>query len=136
MTVLVFGTFDIVHPGHLDFFRQARSFGDRLVVGLARDITVKKVKGRLPLHNENERRSALTHIDLIDEVILGDTKDYYQVLERVRPDVIALGYDQKIFVDKLADEIKKRGLAARVVRLKPFHPEKYKSSRLRGQTSM
>ena len=133
MTVLVFGTFDIVHPGHLDFFRQARSFGDRLVVGLARDITVKKVKGRLPLHNENERKNALAQIDLINKVVLGDTKDYYQVLERVRPDVIALGYDQKIFVDKLADEIKKRGLAARVVRLKPFHPEKYKSSRLRDQ---
>ena len=66
----------------------------------------------------------------VDEALLGNPGDKYAVIEQVRPDVICLGYDQKAFVGKLGEALMMRGLSVRMVRLKPFHPERYKSSLL------
>lgn len=131
-TVLVCGTFDIVHLGHLHIFREARSYGDRLVVLVARDVNVERIKGNRPLHNENERVEFLRHINLIDEVVLGDVADPYRAVCQIRPAVIALGHDQKLFVDKLAAAISNCGFAARIVRLQPYQPERHKTGRLKN----
>lgn len=130
--VLVFGTFDIFHEGHKDFFRQARQHGEFLRVVIARDQTVAKVKGREVVHGELERKSELEKSGLADEVVLGSLEDKYAVIKDFSPDVICLGYDQQFFIDKLEEKLKEFGFnEIAIVRLGSFEPEKYKSSKLR-----
>lgn len=130
-TVMVFGTFDIVHAGHIRMFKQALKHGDRLVVVVARDVNVKKVKAASPLHTEQERYELLCHIDLVDKVILGHKIDPYGPIMKTKPDVVALGYDQKEYADKLSEKLAKRGLLPRVVRLKPYRKKNLKSSKIK-----
>ena len=129
--VLVFGTFDTLHPGHMDFFEQARSLGDELHVVVARDETVQLVKGNLPSQNETTRAGQVAQSKSVSKVHLGYVDDKYKIIEEIRPDIIALGYDQEAFVDALGQELEKRSIPADIVRLKPFHPELYKSSLLK-----
>ncbi len=128
--VLVTGTFDIVHPGHLNLFKQAKEHGDELIILVARDETVKEVKGKLPANPAVKRAALLKQLRVAKKVILGDIQDKYLFLSAEKPDIICLGYDQEAFVAQLEDEIKKRGLMTEVVRLKPFKPETYKTSKL------
>ncbi|MDP3965004.1 MAG: adenylyltransferase/cytidyltransferase family protein [bacterium] len=131
-TVLVFGTFDGLHPGHEYFLREAKKRGDRLVVLLARDATVEEVKGHLPVHRELDRRQALEKSSHVDQVRPGSLEDKFAVLDAIRPDVICLGYDQEAFTAELPQELRRRGLKTEIVRLDSFEPEKYKSSKLRA----
>ncbi|MBT4941809.1 MAG: FAD synthase [Candidatus Magasanikbacteria bacterium] len=126
-TVMVFGTFDILHLGHVDLFLQAKKYAEQLIVVVARDERVKKIKGKAPIHSEEERRILLGHIDCVDEAILGDESDVYNVIVEKKPDIIALGYDQTVFVDKLEEVVSSNTLHTKVVRLKPYKAEKYKS---------
>lgn len=131
-TVLVTGTFDFLHRGHLHLFEQARKYGDHVVALVARDATVKKIKGRLPIHNERERRTLVENIRLIDRAVLGDRKDPYRVIAEIKPDVICLGYDQQhTFALALKEELALRKLKVRIVRLAPYEPDRVKSSHLR-----
>lgn len=129
--VLVFGTFDIVHPGHRFFFREAKKHGDHLTVVVARDSTVLDVKGRMPRFGELARREAVASMPEVDEAVLGSQEDKYALVRDIRPDVICLGYDQAAFVCSLASKLEEYGLAASVVRLGSFQPERFKSSLLK-----
>ena len=140
--VLVFGTFDGLHDGHKDFFRQAKEHGDYLIVVVGRDSTIIKTKGRLPKFNEQERLKAVQESSLVDEARMGNAGhkstpgqeekfNPYKVIEEVNPDVICLGYDQTHFTDKLAAALQEMGLGdVKIERLQAFQPEKYKSSLL------
>lgn len=126
--VLVFGTFDVIHPGHISFLKQARERGDLLSAVVARDSTVEKIKNHKPLKNEEERLEDLKRSGLVDEARLGNQgKDPYSIIKDVRPDVICLGYDQHTYVDGLAERIAGMGLKAEICRMNPFVPEKYHS---------
>lgn len=125
---MVFGTFDGLHEGHLVFFRQAKEFGDYLVVVVGRDSNVLKVKNHLPIRNENERVNEIKKVKIVNEVLLGDEMDIYRRVREEKPDVICLGYDQMKFTDKLEEKIKEFGFATEIHRLQPYHPEKFKSS--------
>ncbi|MBI5229103.1 FAD synthase [Candidatus Micrarchaeota archaeon] len=130
--VLVFGSFDILHPGHLAFFKSAKRFGNSLVVVVARDSSIKRLKGRKPYLNERERLEMVSALRIVDKAILGDKKDFHKPIEREKPDVIVLGYDQKVDLKELKRRIEERDLNTKVIRLKkPLLPEKYKSSRIR-----
>lgn len=129
--VMIFGTFDILHYGHLDLFRQAKSKGDKLIAVIARDKNVKRIKGAKAYHSEEERKNFLKHIDFIDEVILGDIKNVYKVIKKHKPDKIVLGYDQKKYVDKLEEELKKTGLETKIIRAKPYKSSIYKTSKIK-----
>ncbi|MEK7481603.1 MAG: NUDIX domain-containing protein [Patescibacteria group bacterium] len=132
-TVLVTGTFDFLHRGHLYLFEQARKYGDYVVALVARDATVKKIKGRLPIHNEQERQALVEQVRLIDRAVLGDRKDPYRMIAEIKPDVICLGYDQQhTFALALKGELAQRGLNIRIVRLAPYKPDRIKSSHLRA----
>ena len=128
--VLVFGTFDGLHEGHVNFFKQAKKFGDYLVVVVGRDSTVEKTKKRLPKFDEQTRLKAVQECEYVNEARLGNEGvSPYVVIGEVNPDVICLGYDQTFFADKLAEELPKRGLGhVRIERLQAFEPEKYHSS--------
>lgn len=129
--VLVFGTFDGLHEGHLDFLRQAKKCGDYLVVVVGRDSTVERVKRRLPKFTEAERLAAVEQVPEVDFARLGNEGvSPYEVIKEVKPDVICLGYDQTHFTEKLEEKIKEFGLKIEVKRLQPYKPEVYKSSLL------
>lgn len=129
---MCFGTFDGLHAGHEDYFRQAKELADELVVIVARDTTVVDVKGDLPAMNQDARLAAVQEHPMVDEARLGYPDDKYRVLEEVQPDVICLGYDQEAFTENLDAELARRGLSASIHRCQPFYPESYKSSLLRG----
>lgn len=135
MVVMTFGTFDVFHKGHISYLSQAKKLGDYLIVVVARDKTVLENKKHLPKNNEKARLNAVIKSGLADKVILGNLKDRYAVIKKYRPDIIALGYDQKFFVDKLNDKLIEFNQKVEIIRLKPFKPKKYKSSKLgRNQT--
>lgn len=131
MRVLAFGTYDILHPGHEYFLQSAKSLGDELFVVVARDDTVVGVKGKVPHNDEQQRLAAVKALPFVDGVVLGNPGDKYAIIEEIRPDIIALGYDQYTFVDALVDELNARGLNPKIVRLKSHEPDTYKSSKLR-----
>jgi FAD synthetase len=129
--ILVTGTFDILHPGHLHFLTQARKKGDVLIVVVARDKTVRTIKNRVPLHAEKQRAANLRRQHLADRVVLGHLGDKYKIIEQIKPDIICLGYDQWAFTQNLESELAQRGLHPSIIRLKAFKPHQYKSSLLR-----
>ena len=125
---MVFGTFDIIHPGHLYLFEEAKKLGDTLTVIVARDQTVLEVKGRAVQNDENIRLKNIENLHIADKVILGNLVDKYQVIKEEKPDIIALGYDQRAFVDSLNEILDSK---TKIVRLKPFKEDIYKSSKFR-----
>ena len=133
-TVLVFGTFDIIHPGHRWFLRQAASHGDRIVAVVSRDRFVSDWKGSPPVTDENMRRSSLISSGLVDDAVLSDlTIRTYGVLERLVPDIICLGHDQKALKDDLESYLDQRVYEfsrPTIIVLKPWKRGCYSSSRL------
>ena len=117
-TVLVFGTFDSLHAGHLYFLSQARGWGKRLVVSVARDEFVISVKGKTPEHGERSRIDRLRESGLADEVYLSDpVPGSYGILRKVRPDLICLGYDQEALEESLRSWLERRRWLIPLVRL-------------------
>ena len=130
MKVLTFGTFDIFHPGHEFYLKNAKSFGDELYVLIALDKTVEKIKGKLPRNNQNKRLKVISELNYVDKAFLGDKEDKFKFLEKVKPDIICFGYDQFTYNKELRDEIKKLNSDIEIIRLDSYYPEKYKSSKL------
>ena len=128
---MAFGTFDIFHAGHRNYLAQAKALGDFLVVVVARDETVLRIKSQWTQYSEEERREVVEESGLADEVVLGSLEDKYAVIEKYRPSVIALGYDQEANLAELTERFKNLKLKAEIVRMESFEPEKYKSSKLR-----
>lgn len=130
-TVMCAGTFDIIHPGHLFYLSEAKKYGERLVVVVARDDTSASFKGKKPLHNESERLEKVRMLEIVDRAVLGHHGDIFKIIEELRPDVICLGYDQNIQKNQLEDELKKRGIKSEVIRIGDYMPHIYKSSKFR-----
>ena len=130
-TVLCFGTFDILHEGHKDFFRQAKKGHDRLVVVIARDETVKIIKHHDPLHSEAVRLEYVKNHPLVDKALLGAKGDKFKIIEDIKPDTVALGYDQDSYTANLKEEMKKRNLDIKIIRLLPYKEDEFKSSILK-----
>jgi len=130
--VVIFGTFDIFHPGHISFLKQAKKLGDYLVVVVARDQNTLKHKGKLPRNPEIIRATTIRKAKIADKVILGSkTNNYFQTLRTYKIDLIALGYDQRPTIPQLKKALKKHRLAkVEIKRLKSYNPNKYKSSKL------
>ncbi|MEK7601161.1 MAG: adenylyltransferase/cytidyltransferase family protein [Patescibacteria group bacterium] len=130
---MVFGTFDMLHEGHLDFFRQARNLAPEphLIVSVARDASAARTKGTKPRRTETERLALVQVCGLVDEAVLGDETGYIEHIHAARPDIIALGYDQSgEYVEHLENDLMRAGVSAKVMRLKAFRPETFKTSKL------
>lgn len=163
---MVFGTFDGLHAGHRNFFSQAAKLGDVTAV-VARDASVKKIKGKLPHYRERSRLATVARETKVRKAMLGDKQDFFKIITKNPPDIIALGFDQKTFsIPALRQELKKRnfiphqcsnkgkirsksinvsnvskhqtsqnkiaaGRVPRIVRLKSYKPNIFKSSLLR-----
>ena len=130
-TVLVFGTFDVVHPGHEWFLRKSRQYGDHLVAAVARDIFVREWKGHPPLTDELSRVQALKDSGLVDDARLSDEDiRTYGIVEDVRPDVICLGHDQKALKDDLDRWLDASDtFTPAIIVLPPWKRDRYSSTR-------
>ncbi len=128
ISVMAFGTFDYFHAGHEDYLKQAKTLGDELIVVIARDETVKKVKGKSPMYSERKRLRDVSRCNYVDKAILGYNDDKYKVLKKIKPDIIALGYDQFVFTYGLRQLFIKEKMNTKIVRLKAFQPQNFKSS--------
>lgn len=128
--ILAFGAFDLLHPGHRFFLKEAKKLGDYLTVVVARDNNIRRFKKITPDYSEKQRLKMIKSLGIANRVILGqkDLKKKYDVINKLKPDIVALGYDQKIFIKNLPEIIEKMNMSCRVVRLKAYRPEKYKSS--------
>ena len=135
--VMIFGTFDGLHPGHLDFFRQAKLKGDFLVVSIARDKIVPDFKGKKAMFNEKERLLLVKSCRFVDKAVLGDEEreNFYNHVRDESPDVICLGYDQWAQEDDVLENLTKIGLEkTKVVRLSSYKGETHKSSKMKSKT--
>lgn len=132
MRVIAFGTFDQLHPGHQHFFRQAKALGSKLVVVVARDSWIRESKKREPREREEVRRERVAERPEVNAALLGDEwpcDDPYRLLSMLEFDVVALGYDQEPANEVVRRELNQRGKEqVKVVRLRPFKPECFKSS--------
>jgi FAD synthetase len=129
--VLVGGTFNILHPGHVFFLGKARGYGDHLTVVVANDKNVLERKGFLVFSSE-ERSEMVGNLKQVDNVIVGDEKDLFRVVEEERPDVIVLGYDQDFDLTGLKGFIKERNMSCRIVRITQKYREYSTRSILEG----
>lgn len=113
------GTFDLLHMGHIYYLKEAKKLGDKLVVVVAKDATVRKLKHE-PVNPEETRLNLINELQIVDEAHLGQEDDMYAIVEEIKPDIIALGYDQIHDEDIIKNELKKRNLDAKVVRLSEY----------------
>lgn len=130
--VLAGGVFDIIHPGHLHTLRAAKALGNILVVVVATDNTAKKMKSRIPLHNMELRRDLVNSLSMVDYAIVGHEGDIFKTVEIVKPDIIALGYDQIHQEKFITDGCKKIGINVSIARLQSPIPD-IKSSKIESE---
>ncbi len=130
---MVFGTFDGVHKGHLNFFKQAKKLARKsfLIVSVARDKNVKRIKGQLPAFDEKKRiiliKKLMKKYKLVDKVVLSGVKNHLPHIAKENPDIIALGYDQKEYVPNLKKDLKNKGIMVKIIRLKPYKEKIHKN---------
>lgn len=130
--VLAGGVFDIIHPGHIHTLRAAKALGNVLIVVIATDQTAQKMKHRLPLHNMELRRDLVNSLLMVDHAVVGHEGDIFKTVELVRPDIIALGYDQIHQEKFITDGCKKINVNASIARLQSPIPD-IKSSKIESE---
>lgn len=130
--VLASGVFDLLHLGHVRFLEEAKKAGGRnaeLIVIVARDRTVEENKGRKPVMSENQRRALVESLKVVDAAVLGFEKfDFGDVIERVKPDIVALGYDQGDIKKSVQKYVDKRMLNIKVIIIGKFEENELDSS--------
>jgi len=130
--VLASGVFDLLHLGHVKFLEEAKKAGGKnaeLLVIIARDSTVQETKGRKPVMPENQRRALVESLKVVDEAVLGlENFDIGDVIQRIKPDLIALGYDQVEMEHQVREYVNKHGLNVKTVRVGKFEENELDSS--------
>lgn len=130
--VLASGTFDLLHLGHVRYLEEAKKAGGsdaELIVIVARDSTVEKRKGKKPVMSESQRRALVESLKIVDESILGfEEFSIGKVIEKIKPDVIAVGYDQKGIEQTIRNYVRQKGLNIKVVKIGKFSEDELDSS--------
>ena len=121
--VLAGGVFDIIHPGHIHTLNAARALGDVLVVVVATDNTAVQMKKRKPLHSQDQRQELVNSLTMVDLCLVGQEDDMFKTVNLVRPQIIALGYDQVHQEKFIVDGCKRIQLDAQVARLQSPIPD-------------
>ncbi|MBI4045064.1 MAG: FAD synthase [Candidatus Diapherotrites archaeon] len=129
--VMAFGTFDVLHPGHVKYLEAARALGDYLVVIVTTDKNVEKFKGKKPVYPQDERAQIVGALRCVDEAVVGYEDDFYRTVEKFRPDILALGYDMRESEKEVEEKISGLGLKCGVKRIPAFRPEHHKSSKIK-----
>lgn len=115
--IMATGVFDIIHLGHLHYLEESKRLGDELVVVVATDNTVRRRKHE-PITPERMRCELVSSLKPVDKAVLGkDGGDIFEIVRELKPDIITIGYDQPFEERTLEQELKKRGLKVKVVRM-------------------
>jgi cytidyltransferase-like protein len=130
--VLAGGVFDIIHPGHIHTLMAAKDLGNVLVVVIATDKTAQKMKNRIPLHNMELRRDLVRSLSMVNLAIIGYEGDIFKSVALIKPDIIALGYDQAHQEKFIIDGCKKIGMHPSIARLQSPIPD-IKSSKIENE---
>ncbi len=117
--VMATGVFDILHLGHLYFLKEAKKLGDELVVVVATDKTAEKLK-HIPVTSQDMRVQMVGELKPVDKAVLGYEDDRYKIVKELKPDIIALGFDQKHDEEIIKKDLEELGMDVKVVRLEPF----------------
>jgi FAD synthetase len=129
MVTLAFGTFDVLHIGHIDYLKQAKKIAmkDEFIIVVSRDKNAKKHSHKKLIHNEKERLEIIKHLDFMDKAVLGE-KEEFGSLKRFKPKKIVLGYDQEKDTKKLNEFVEKNNLKIKIFRAKEYKQKGKKSS--------
>lgn len=133
---MAFGSFDILHPGHLDYLSRAKWMGDHLIVVVARDASIRKLKGTKPAFKEMDRRDMVAALKMVDKAVVGNRitkpRDRYNIIRTYKPDVVVFGYDQQVNVEDVRKWLTQNKLRARIVRISEGREVRlHKSSRIK-----
>ena len=132
IVVLASGVFDLLHLGHVRFLEEAKKAGGKnaeLIVIVARDSTVEKRKDNKPIMSEDQRRALVESLKVVDEAILGyENFSIGEVVDKIKPDVIAVGYDQEGMANAVRKAIAKKGLTIKIVKIGKFGEDELNSS--------
>ena|SRR5258708_3807074 len=135
--IMVFGTFDGLHPGHLNFFKQARNLSKKndsfLVISIARDKNVFRIKGQYPLMDEKKRLYMIKKSRVANRTVLAGLRSHIPHIKKENPDIIALGYDQRAYVKGLKKGLANEGIFVKIKRLRPYKQKIYKNRLLRNK---
>ena len=131
-TVMCFGTFDLLHPGHVNYFEQAKKYGDHLTVVIARDYTKAKM-GKKMMFTETERQHLVASLKIVDKAVLGYPDNHLSVIQQEKPDILCLGYDQPVEEKELQKKLAELSLHPQIKRMKAYQPTIYKSSILKNK---
>jgi FAD synthetase len=130
--VVASGTFDLLHLGHVRFLEEAKRAGGKdaeLIVIVARDSTVKARKGKTPVMPEDQRRALVESLKVVDEAILGlEDFSIEKVIEKIEPDVIAVGHDQDGIEKEVMKATKEKKINIQVVKIGRFGKRELDSS--------
>ena len=124
------GVYDIIHPGHIHTLKNSKQEGDLLIVSIARDSRVIKIKGRKSINNEKRRAILVSSIRYVDFTLLGSKGDIFSVVKKIKPDIITIGYDQTHQINELKKRVKMNNLNIKIKKLDSPIPH-VKSSNLR-----
>ena len=131
-TVLAAGVFDLLHYGHIKYLEEAKKLGGsnaRLVVIVARDETVRRMKGHPPVIPEDQRRAVIEALKVVDEALLGyEDMNMEAVIQQVDPDIVAVGHDQDDIKEEVEEVNREHNLDIKVVQIGRFGKEDLDSS--------
>ena len=131
-TVLAAGVFDLLHYGHIRYLEEAKKTGGpytRLVVIVARDETVRRLKGTDPIIPEDQRRAVIEALKVVDEALLGfEDLDMDRVLQQIKPDIVVVGHDQEVIKAQVEKIKKARELDTKIVQILQFGEDDLNSS--------
>lgn len=130
--VVVFGVFDLLHPGHVRFLTHAKQFGSELVVVVTPDHRVKQEKGHVPYHSAKERNVLLSALRVVDRVVLGDTGKHWTIIKRLNPHVIVLGPDQSVRHPQIQEQLKAMTVKPVIKQFPKLRSRKNASSSIRA----
>lgn len=128
--VLAIGTFDLLHPGHLHYLNQAKKNG-HLIVLVARDLNVERIKQRKPIFDEKHRLELVKSLKMVDEAVLGNLENMYAKIKEINPDILAMGYDQEPSNSDLKIILANLKISPKIIRIKELNPKEFKSHTIR-----
>ena len=133
--VMAFGSFDVLHPGHISYLRSAKKLGDRLIVIVARDKNIMKLKHINPIFNEKDRVRMVGALRMVDKAELGNKmrteEGRYAAIKKYKPSLLVFGYDQEVSEADVEAWLRKQHINAKIVRMKPSNPLVNKSSKIK-----